>query len=1482
MPTSPLLFADLSSKGITGKWCGIWLLAVCASIVSSVSASAGPVLNSSYRGEGLPDCSDSYSFNVSIVVGAGVPDGPYSVYSINRAGNGTTHPIQITNGVPNPAGFAVALGFGSESGGYGGGPYTASIQHNTGIYATGTVVTDATVNWTDGAVRRYYPQLGPPCSDYVANVKVTFGEVTASPENTKCTDERVGGYAGVGSNADCAACKGMARYSIHSMLVSLNLVDTPLSYSPPRGPAIDFTVNYNQRESQQPATFTYSNLGPKWTFNWLSFVTDDPVTQQSRTLVSTRSGGAEVHAFQAATGDFAPDPQSHAALSRTGPASYEKHYPDGSKEIFNLSDGATVWPRRIFLTQKVDPLGNTLTIGYDSSFRVTSIADSIGQITTVSYELANDPLKITKVTDPFGRFATFEYAGGKLVKITDPVGIQSQFAYAGSGDFISSLTTPYGTTTFVSGENGTNRWIETTDPLGGKERVEYRDHAPGIFANDFPIPNASAIQNGGLDTGNTFFWDKRAMLLAPGNYTKARITHWRSDANGVISGIVSSKKEPLENRVWYGYADFSASPSQIARVLDDGTTQLYQYEYNSHGRLTKVTDPIGRSTTSLYDPNGLDLLEVRQTTGSLNQLLATYTYNSQHQPLTLTDASGQTTINTYYPSGQMHTVTNARQETTTYSYDSSGNLQSIVGALPGAVTSFTYDSFGRLRTATDSEGYTVITDYDTIDNDPTKTLNRVAKVTYPDGTYEQTTYDRLDPEWTRDRLGRWSRSFYDALRHVIATQDPLNRIITYDWCACGSLDGFSDQNGSPTTWTRDVQGRITDKTYADGTKTHFSYENATSRVAMMTDAKNQSTHYEYFLDNNVKQVSYTNAGIPTPSVSYTYDAHYNRVITMTDGTGVTTYGYNPISTTVLGAGKLASVDGPLPDDTITYAYDELGRTTGHSINGETNTSSAEYDSLGRIQSMANALGTFAYAYVNSTQRIDHIDYPNGQRVENAYFDNVGDQRLKEIKNLSPTGANISQFDYTYAAGGQIRTWTQAGGGTANSKRYDLGYDAADQLRRADLIDTGTGTPVQQYSYDYDKAGNRTNEQLGNTVATIAPNNLNQVSTRSFAVGKMHFRGHVNEPATVTVAGNLASIDAQGDFDGIANVTGGNNTVSIAATDASGNTRTNTYQVNVPYGGTIPLSYDLNGNLSSDFARTYEWDAANRLVAINYIEQPYRTEFTYDGLGRRVKIVETDNGVVTSTKNFVWKGMDIVEERDASNVVTKSYFLSGERHAGGSDDGLYYYTKDHLGSIRELSDITGAVRARYEYDPYGARVKVDGMLDADFGYTGHYYHAASNLHLTLHRAYSATLGTWLNRDPIGEIGGLNLYAYVDNAPVSYVDPLGLVKECGPFESSYEYAEPVGPKIEWREPTYFRAWTMWTMLTHRVVGPVLPNLMFIKHYKQQYNFYRAGLKRCRDTCIPGWQYEYQTELYDKRWVETWSGPMWGWGDLTTSPE
>jgi len=896
-----------------------------------------------------------------------------------------------------------------------------------------------------------------------------------------------------------------------------------------------------------------------------------------------------------------------------------------------------------------------------------------------------------------------------------------------------------------------------------------------------------------LAARNTFHWDKRATALAPGDYTKAHIYHWVHDRNTNSTGVavLESEKKALENRVWYAYANQyngglegdSAQPIAIARVLDDpdgvgpqvGPTQMYRYEYNAKGKVTRATDPVGRETVYEYDANGIDHLRTKQRNGSTYDLLETRTYNSQHQSLTVTDVAGQVTTYTYNTNGTLATVVtppraglSVADRTTSYGYfsDNAGNgagrLQSVTAPL-GQVTSFTYDGHGRLRTTTDSDSYTLTYDYDVLD--------RATKVTFPDATFEETVYNRLDPEKTRDRLGRWTYTFHDALGRVASTRDPLGRTTTQTWCTCGALDKLTDANGNATTWQRDVQGRVTKEIRANLSEWIYTYESTTSRLKQVTDPKLQVKNIQYFADNRLKEVGYEHASYTTPTVSFTYDALYGRLATMTDGAGTTAFAYNAVGIPpALGAAQLASVDGPVPggSDTITYAYDELGRRVSRTLDGQTTT--FRFDALDRVEIVAHPIGDFAYGYTGPAGRLTSLRYPNGTSTTYAYFSGSLDRQLREIHHRLPGGvATLSKQTYAYDAVGNVTTWTQQGG-SPEANAYDFSYDAGDQLVRGVYRTIGsTPTMRKRYGYAYDALGNRTTEQVDDAVTQGRFSNMNRLMNREPG-GALTFAGSTNEPASVIVQGRLATTTSSNTFSGTAQLGSGPSTVSIAAADPSGNVSTNNYQVNV--GGTVTsYIYDANGNLAqaSDGTTTwtYDWYANNMLakVAKNGLE---RARFVYDGLGRRHQ--KAVGGIVTT---YVYDDDNLLREALSSGTIYDYVRGSGidEPLARKDQSGaVIYYHADHLGSITNTTNGVGTAVTTRHYDPFGSLDT--GATEGGYAFTGREWDPETDLYYYRSRYYAPTIGRFISEDVIGTGGGLNLYAYVENNPTLEIDPLGL--------------------------------------------------------------------------------------------------------------
>jgi RHS repeat-associated protein len=401
--------------------------------------------------------------------------------------------------------------------------------------------------------------------------------------------------------------------------------------------------------------------------------------------------------------------------------------------------------------------------------------------------------------------------------------------------------------------------------------------------------------------------------------------------------------------------------------------------------------------------------------------------------------------------------------------------------------------------------------------------------------------------------------------------------------------------------------------------------------------------------------------------------------------------------------------------------------------------------------------------------------PVGGRVGASLSDALDALQIKHL-NSAATPAVISQFDYTYRPDRSIETMAVRQNGVTNTWTY--GYDGANQLTAATLRNASQ-VILESNSYAYDKAGNRT--QMGNT--TTAPsnaevNNLNQLlSLRDF--GPTTFAGTVDEPATVTVNGQPARMTSNDGgapyrFEAQVSLDAGTNLVSVQAKDGRNNTSTKNYSVSSS-GAAKAFEYDGNGNLRFErqpggaVIREYQWDQQNRLVKL--IAGANESQFEYDGESRRTRIRELTNGTQTKDERFVWCGSRICQKRTGLTTVARRYFDNGFLQSTTK----YFYTRDHLGSVREVVASNGTtVNARLVYDAWG-RLTETGTVQSDFTYTGHYLHRPSALNLAQYRGYDAGLGRWLSRDPIGLAGGLNLYGYVGNDPLNFVDRDGRLPD-----------------------------------------------------------------------------------------------------------
>jgi RHS repeat-associated protein len=401
--------------------------------------------------------------------------------------------------------------------------------------------------------------------------------------------------------------------------------------------------------------------------------------------------------------------------------------------------------------------------------------------------------------------------------------------------------------------------------------------------------------------------------------------------------------------------------------------------------------------------------------------------------------------------------------------------------------------------------------------------------------------------------------------------------------------------------------------------------------------------------------------------------------------------------------------------------------------------------LSRLTTATNPTGTVTIAYDNRS-RVSSVTDVFGQVVSYAYDAN------SNRTQLSLNGGTTATYQYDV-----INRLTQLTDNASLNTTFN--YDATDKLTSRTLPN-GVVTTSQ---YDgLDRLTRLTHAKGANTLADFQYQ-FNVVSNITQMIDGAGSHNYAYDPLDrVTAATHPNQTNESYTYDDVGNRT------------ASHQGSSYTYQ---PFNRLVAANgasfgYDANGNLTSKSdasgSWSYNWDYENRLKQASK-SGGVSVTYSHDALGRRIQGTSSTSG---ATK-FVYDGADVIRDLDAGGGTLADY-LNGP----GIDNKLRqtvsgtvaYFTTDHLGSTRVVTDASGNAIASVGYDSFGS--VTSGSASTRYTYSGREIDADTGLLYYRARWYEPQQGRFVSEDPIGLAGGINLFAYVANNPLLFSDPSGL--------------------------------------------------------------------------------------------------------------
>lgn len=806
-----------------------------------------------------------------------------------------------------------------------------------------------------------------------------------------------------------------------------------------------------------------------------------------------------------------------------------------------------------------------------------------------------------------------------------------------------------------------------------------------------------------------------------------------------------------------------------------GGNSLTQYTYDAAGRITQTVLPDGEKQLHVYENevriSGLDLNGDGVLTAAIDRMekresvfdptwpedkgswktVTSRAWQGSWKPVSLTwitedgtKARSQTPgtdgyaiqenppvsaqgnshmIRATSPDGRVqetvYTIADGHVTSTASSWkDESEQVASTVGK--------TFDSWGNMLTYTNARTGTTTYSYD-------EGTGVLLNQTTPDQSitsYQYDDYGRLMttvlPDATEQHLD------YDTEGRIIRQWGSQQYPVCYEYDAYGQKTGMTTYRvpvgdaatwpegaeGDKTVWTYDnANGTLLKKTYANGKEIVYTYT-AGLRLKTETNTRGNITTYSYDMAGELVNMHFDDKDI-TPEKRCTYD-QIGRVFSITtEGVVTYQYNYNDRDQIIKEQITIPTINGNFERDLV-RSYDNYGRAIGYQLqqgNAIEQEITYSYTPAGQLAGVTADDKEFIYSYIpNAPQLVAQVPSPV-HTVTNTYEANRDtlSSKTNRWKNKMDTPV-ISAYTYTMSSLGQrasVSTEGEAFG--ANPADWVWGYDALGQVASAN-----------EDRYGYDQIGNRRTSRKASDAEMIYQANM------------------LNQYAQI---------------------------------------------------GSSAPTYDADGNLLSGLTPTTSFPDRDTLLFA------YNTETSLVSVSRNGKVLETYS--YDHHGRRIWKGDSITlydgynaiaEYKSNTRTLKTTYAwgndLSGITQGAGGVGGLLSVTEhdrqlpltsypcyDGNGNITEYltEENAGTLTAHYEYDAFGQVVSKTGNREYIYQFSTKPYNELTGFIYFNYRNYDSVMGRWLERDPIYENGGYNVYSYLNNSSLGKIDILGL-KDC----------------------------------------------------------------------------------------------------------